>query len=293
MFFVAVIVVLVFRPGGLFGKREETEDKVAFVPPIRELPARYRLSDISVWFGRYWAFTAVAFAVAISLVVPGRRTRSSSTSSSTPWSACRLTVLMGYTGQISLGHWALVGVGAFAVANLFSESGWPFPVTIAAVVVDRHGGEPPARAARAAHPGALPRGRHARVPPRRRALPVQEAVDRRAHGRHHRRRAEDRPVRPRRHRPPAAVPLRPRRCCCRCGWPATSSATRTGRSFFALRENEKAAATLGVPLARYRVLAFAVSGGIAALAGVVHVLEPGIVTAVEYRRRSRSSSSPW
>ena len=32
-----------------------------------------------------------------------------------------LTVLMGYTGQISLGHWGLVGVGAFATANLVTR----------------------------------------------------------------------------------------------------------------------------------------------------------------------------
>ena len=31
-----------------------------------------------------------------------------------------LTVLMGYTGQISLGHWGLAGVGAFAFAGFYT-----------------------------------------------------------------------------------------------------------------------------------------------------------------------------
>jgi ABC-type branched-subunit amino acid transport system permease subunit len=55
------------------------------------------------------------------------------------------------------------------------------------------------------------------------------------------------------------------------------SGTRTGRGFFALRENEKAAATFGVDLTRTRMLAFAMSGGIAALAGSIYALNNGLV----------------
>ncbi|MGH9197049.1 MAG: ABC transporter permease subunit, partial [Acidimicrobiia bacterium] len=40
---------------------------------------------------------------------------------------------------------------------------------------------------------------------------------------------------------------------------------------FAMRENEKAAATFGVELTRYKLLSFAISGGMAALGGVVFV----------------------
>ena len=50
-----------------------------------------------------------------------------------------------------------------------------------------------------------------------------------------------------------------------CAWIANNfKQSRTGRGFFALRENEKAAATLGVELTRYRLLAFTLSGGMAA-----------------------------
>ena len=60
---------------------------------------------------------------------------------------------------------------------------------------------------------------------------------------------------------------------------STWARTRTGRGFFAVRENEKTAATLGVELTRYKLLAFVVSGGIAALAGAVYVTYQGIAEA--------------
>jgi branched-chain amino acid transport system permease protein len=60
------------------------------------------------------------------------------------------------------------------------------------------------------------------------------------------------------------------------------AATRTGRGFFALRENEKAAATLGVRLTRYKLLAFAVSGGMAALGGALYASSVGFVRADDY-----------
>src|SRR5581483_5779869 len=60
------------------------------------------------------------------------------------------------------------------------------------------------------------------------------------------------------------------------------AAGRTGRAFFSLRENEKAAATLGVRLTRYKLLAFAVSGGIAALGGALYASSLGNVRAADY-----------
>src|SRR3954454_15159847 len=37
-----------------------------------------------------------------------------------------LNVLLGYTGQISLGHQAFVGIGAFSAAYMVSKQGQPF-----------------------------------------------------------------------------------------------------------------------------------------------------------------------
>src|SRR5206468_8039122 len=68
-----------------------------------------------------------------------------------------------------------------------------------------------------------------------------------------------------------------------CVWVAYNfKQSRTGRGFFSLRENEKTAATLGVELTRYKLLAFVVSGGIAALAGAVYVTYQGIAQASDW-----------
>lgn len=50
--------------------------------------------------------------------------------------AMGLNLLFGYTGQVSLGHGALVAVGAYTAAILMTESGWSFwPAAIAAAGV--------------------------------------------------------------------------------------------------------------------------------------------------------------
>lgn len=41
-----------------------------------------------------------------------------------------VNILIGYAGQVSLGHQAFVGVGAFASALLMTEYGAPFPVAV-------------------------------------------------------------------------------------------------------------------------------------------------------------------
>jgi branched-chain amino acid transport system permease protein len=68
-----------------------------------------------------------------------------------------------------------------------------------------------------------------------------------------------------------------------CSWVAWNfKQSRTGRGFFSLRENEKAAATLGVELTRHRLLAFMLSGGMAALAGSVFAMRRGSVAALDF-----------
>src|SRR6478672_3075968 len=46
-----------------------------------------------------------------------------------------LTVLAGQSGQISLGHGALMAVGAYTVALLIGDEGWALVPAIAAAVV--------------------------------------------------------------------------------------------------------------------------------------------------------------
>src|SRR4029077_6416913 len=109
--------------------------KVAFVPAFRELPERLANSVYAVAVRRVTIVTVVAFALAISLAT-------GSATNGTLTLVCvgaivgvSLTVLMGYAGQISLGHWALVGVGAFAAADLHGRLGVPFVLTVPLVVL--------------------------------------------------------------------------------------------------------------------------------------------------------------
>lgn len=60
------------------------------------------------------------------------------------------------------------------------------------------------------------------------------------------------------------------------------SRSRTGRAFAAIRENEKVATTLGVSLTRYKLQAFVVSGGIAALAGALYATSLGVAVSVSW-----------
>ena len=46
--------------------------------------------------------------------------------------ALGLNILVGYTGQISIGHAAFMSVGAYTAANLATKLGWPFWVTLPA-----------------------------------------------------------------------------------------------------------------------------------------------------------------
>lgn len=50
--------------------------------------------------------------------------------------ACGLNLLTGYNGQISVGHGALYGAGAYATAILMQKSGWPMlPAAVGAVAI--------------------------------------------------------------------------------------------------------------------------------------------------------------
>lgn len=48
--------------------------------------------------------------------------------------ALSMNILIGYAGQVSLGHQAFVGVGAFTSAFLLSKSGLPWPVAVVTTI---------------------------------------------------------------------------------------------------------------------------------------------------------------
>jgi ABC-type branched-subunit amino acid transport system permease subunit len=279
--FVFVVVVLLFRPGGLFGQREDTEDKVGFVPVLRELPARLRGSAAAT------AFRVVAAVAVVIVVLSGFTTTASNTGLITRMVAVAivgvgLTVLMGYSGQISLGHWALAGVGAFATATFVTRLHIPYllslPLAIAVGMLVSLVIGLPALRIRGLYLAIVTLGFNLACQV---YLFKQSSIGGSSAGRDL--------------QPPKLGPLdlgnpnnRPLLaftifCLGLVLLVARNlAASRTGRGFFALRENEKAAATLGVRLTRYKLLAFAASGGIAALGGALYASSLGIVRAADY-----------
>ncbi|HUF31810.1 MAG TPA: ABC transporter permease [Acidimicrobiales bacterium] len=282
VFFVAVVAMLALRPQGIFGQREETEDKVAFVPTMRDLPARLRESPFAAAIGWTGIATMTAFAVAVSMVTGSATNDTLVMVVITAMVGVSLTVLMGYTGQISLGHWALVGVGAYAAANLFTRFHVPFLLTVPLVIVIGM-----AVSLVIGLPALRIKGLYLAVVTLTFSYAAElflfksELVGGAQTG-----------------RPMEAPKLGPfdlddpsNRPLFFFGlvlllasmWVVRNLATsQTGRSFYALRENEKAAATLGVSLVRARLLAFAVSGGIASLAGLVFAVRVGNVNATDF-----------
>jgi len=282
VFFLGVVAMLIFRPQGLFGEREETEDKVAFVPALRDLPERLSSSLYAVTLRRVGITTLLAFALVVSLVTGSATNGTLTLVVIGAMVGVSLTVLMGYTGQISLGHWSLVGVGAFAAANLHGRLDVPFVLTVPLVVAIGMGvslliGLPALRIKglylavvtltfsyaaelyvfRSELVGGGQTGQPMDVP---KLGPFDL----------------DSPT----NRPLFAFSVAMLLVSL---WVARNLLrSRTGRTFLALRENEKAAATLGVSLRTARLTAFAASGGIAALAGVVFALRVGTVNATDF-----------
>ena len=282
VFFLGVVAMLVLRPQGLFGEREDTEDKVAFVPALRDLPERLSRSLYATVLRRTGIATLLALALIVSLVTGSATNGTLTLVVIGAMVGVSLTVLMGYTGQISLGHWSLVGVGAFAAANLHGRIGVPFLLTVPLVVAIGMGvslliGLPALRIKglylavvtltfsyaaelfvfRSELVGGGQTGQPMNVP----AFGPFDL---------------DSPS----NRPLFAFSLAMLLVSL---WAARNLLrSRTGRTFLALRENEKAAATLGISLRRARLTAFAASGGIAALAGVVFSLRVGTVNATDF-----------
>ena len=282
VFFVAVVAMLAFRPQGLFGQRDDAEDTAAFVPAVRDLPRRLQETAYPLLFGFFGKLTFVVFALALCNVTGAATNDVLAQVMIYAMVGVSLTVVMGYTGQISLGHWALAGVGAFTAANLFGRMHIPFLITLPLVfvigaLISLAIGLPALRIKglylavvtvtfsyaaelflfKSDFFGGGTTGR-AMPPVKLGPLDLDDPSN----------------------RPLFVFTLA--LLLLSMALARNVLRSRVGRSFVALRENEKAAATLGVRLAPTRLLAFALSGGIAAMAGLVFAVRVGTVNAIDF-----------
>ena len=204
--------------------------------------------------------------------------------------ALSLNVLIGYAGQISLGHQAFVGIGAFTsrlrdqpVAARASTSGWVVAAAVGAAqavllgLIALAGARPLLRAGDA---GVGLRGRELHLP---------------ARGLHRRWRGPGRAPPRRLHHRPDVLLL----CVIALtvilliDWRLI--ATKAGRAMQALRESPHVAANYGVNVRSYTLLAFAVAGFYAGIAGALFASRRTNVVAEDFtfaRSRCPTWSSP-
>jgi branched-chain amino acid transport system permease protein len=193
-----------------------------------------------------------------------------------------LTILMGYSGQISLGHWALAGVGAFATATFVSRLHVPYllslPLAIGAGMLVSLVIGLPALRIRGLYLAVVTLGFNLACQV---YLFKQSGIGGSSAGRD----IEVPKIGPIDLGNPNNRPMLAFTLVCLglvLVLARNLAASRPGRSFFSLRENEKAAATLGIRLTRYKLMAFAISGGVAALGGALYASSLGVARAADY-----------
>jgi len=190
--------------------------------------------------------------------------------------AIGLNLLIGFTGQISLGHGAFFGVGAYAAAILSTSLHFPFWLSVPCAGILTAGvgmvfGIPSARLKHLYLLIATLAGQFIIQ-----YLFVQwESLTRGAEGIS---------------LPQATffgLPVKGDRsffyviftCFVIMTWIAVNLVrTRYGRAFIAIRDNERAAAGMGIPLFRYKLLSFAISSFYAGIAGGLSAYYIGSVT---------------
>ena len=190
-------------------------------------------------------------------------------------------MLTGLNGQISLGHGALMAVGAYTTAKVLGENGTGPPLAVALALATLAGAVAGVLAGRGrgAAARALPgRARRSRW---RSGCPRWPQRFPKFLGR--RQRADHRAARRRRCALGETFPLERWQACIGCLAAllvyvvlANLCRSRLGRSLRAVRDDEVAAQLAGLNVARTQVLAFVISSACAGLAGGLLVVVSGL-----------------
>ncbi len=196
-----------------------------------------------------------------------------------------LNVLFGYTGQISIGHAAFLGIGAYTSAVLVERAGFPYPVAIgcamaAAFLVGMVVAVPALRL-KGLYLALLTLALGAVFPGVVRGLAVVTNGDLGMFGVQWRA-----PGWTGLYGPDGQViwmfwvsGLCLLVCCVLI---ANTMASAVGRSLVAVRDNDLAAASAGISVARTKALAFAVAGALGALAGGLSAASVGVLTPGQF-----------
>ena len=273
---VILVLVLMIRPGGLFSAQQGAAGVSA--AGVSECVAPMDADPLAGAGRGRWA----SCCCVISESVSAYNDLQLATGAYYFAALAGLTVLAGLSGQISLGHGALMAIGAYTVALLMGNERWALRAGAGRLGGGhsdrrdpaRRGGQPPAR--------AVPGRRHARVRGRAAGAGRQVPADVRR-----RERADDQP-------PDAAR----RRWGSRSRWSSGRRGSRcagalvvlfvlynvirsgVGRSMRAVRDDEIAASLCGLRWAAPRLSRSSLSAGCAGLGGgmlavVLQLAQPG------------------
>lgn len=197
--------------------------------------------------------------------------------------AVSVVLLTGWVGQISLGHAALVGIGSFVTGHVVAlDVPFPFSLPLAAAITG----------AAAALLGAVAvrvRGLYLAVATLVFSWMASEFLFRQRWFISNSQ-ISARPIGKRGELP--YFDFTDRRIFYLVAWAtlgavvfaaANMRRTKTGRAFFAIRGSEMAAASLGIDVVRYKLIAFATSGFIAGAAGNLIMTDARVVSADQFR----------
>jgi branched-chain amino acid transport system permease protein len=203
----------------------------------------------------------VGFVLAAPLMVPSVQINIVSRIAVFAIVALSLNILVGYTGQISLGHSAFLGFGAFATGFVITELGLPWAAALGAAVVIGS-----LAAVILGFIALRVKGLYLALVTLAFGLFAERvvfnitAITRGGAGM-----PADRPEWAFEDLTYAYVCIAALALIWLLDWRLTSS--RAGRSIQALRDSEKVAASWGINVTNYKLLAFVLSGAIAGLAG--------------------------
>jgi branched-chain amino acid transport system permease protein len=196
--------------------------------------------------------------------------------------ALGLALLVGFSGQVSIGHGAFMGIGAYTTAILVADHGWSWPLaTLAAVVASFAAG------AIVGLPALRIRGTALALATLGLAVVFPQVI----------RRYRDVTGGSQGKRVPTRFEAPDWTDMANDQWLYYVTAallgfslllvrnlvrSRVGRGLVAIRDNEVAAETMGVRVAAYKVLVFGLSALFAGLAGSVSVFRTRFVAAGDY-----------
>jgi branched-chain amino acid transport system permease protein len=127
--FVVVVAVLLVRPHGLFGTRE-TEAQVPFQSGRRGLRIHLPLPTLSPLVQRLIGVAAVVAVAVAAFQVSGYYAFVGTVAIVYASVGVSMYILSGLSGQLSLGHSALMGIGGFGAGLLTTHAGLPYGLAL-------------------------------------------------------------------------------------------------------------------------------------------------------------------